>query len=107
MFPSERFFLLGNYIRGGEPFEAEAAGDDSIPEGAVFTRENKSVPVSVGLSVEDARQIELLAERLQVPTSVLILGWISEGLASYRDDSVQSALVRLESDLVRLRNIVA
>lgn len=87
--------------------EAEAAREELLPEDAVFTRVNKSVPVSVRLSVDDAQQVELLAERLQVPTSVLIRGWITEGLGSYRDDSVQSALAQLESDLVRLRNIVA
>jgi hypothetical protein len=87
--------------------EAEAAREELLLEDAVFTRVNKSVPVSVRLSIDDAQHIELLAKRLQVPTSVLIRGWIIEGLASYRDDSVQSALAQLESDLVRLRNIVA
>ncbi len=87
--------------------EAEATMAEPLPEGAKSRRANKSVPVAVRLTVKDAQQLDALADRLQVPTSALIRGWITEGLAANRDDSVHSAIDQLEADLARLRSIVA
>ena len=64
--------------------EADAAADQAMPPGAVFTRPNKSVTVATRLSPEDLADIERLAGRLDVPPSSLIRGWILAGLNAHR-----------------------
>jgi|GEM_PF-4219093 len=49
--------------------EADATMDEPMPAGATATRPNRSVPVAVRLTPEDAAAIEALAERAGVPVS--------------------------------------
>lgn len=89
--------------------EAEATRDEPLPATARPSKPNrqtKSVPVAVRLTPEDAAAVEALAERLDVPMSSLVRGWILSGLATGREESVATAIARLESDLQRLREMV-
>ena len=81
---------------------AEALADD-VPA----IRPNKSVPVSVRLAPAMAAEIEALAQRLEIPSSTLLRGWIQQGLAAHHDTTVIGALDQLAADLQRLRQIVA
>ncbi|MCY7420101.1 MAG: hypothetical protein LH650_16770 [Chloroflexi bacterium] len=86
--------------------EAESTMAEPLPKGATGRRVHKSVPVAVRLTAQDAQEIDAIADRLQVPASALIRGWIRQGLAANRDASVQGALDQLEADLVRLRHSI-
>jgi hypothetical protein len=87
--------------------EAEATMNDPLPEDAPTTRPNRTVPVSVRLSPTMVADIEALAQRLGVPSSTLLRGWIQEGLAAHHETTVAGALDQLAADLQRLRQIVA
>lgn len=89
--------------------QAEATRDEPMPATARPTRPNrptKSVPVAVRLTPDDAAAIEAMADRLDVPMSSLVRGWILTGLSTGREESVATAIARLESDLQRLRDLV-
>jgi predicted transcriptional regulator len=87
--------------------EAEATMNDPLPDDAPATRPNRTVPVSVRLSPAMVVEIEALAQRLDVPSSTLLRGWIQQGLAAHHDTTVAGALDQLAADLQRLRQIVA
>jgi len=87
--------------------EAEATMNDPLPDDAPATRPNRTVPVSVRLSPTMVADIEALAQRLDVPSSTLLRGWIQEGLAAHHETTVAGALDLLAADLQRLRQIVA
>ncbi len=87
--------------------EAEATRNEPLPPNARGTRINRSVPIAVRVSSDVAAEVEQLASQLEVTTSELIRGWISQGLAERRESSVTSAIDQLQADLNRLRNIVA
>jgi hypothetical protein len=87
--------------------EAEATRDDPLPGDAVATKPNKSVTVATRLTPEDVAEVEALADRLDVPVSALLRGWILAGLAAKKEESVAAALDRLSADVQRLRELVA
>lgn len=87
--------------------EAEVTADEPMPTGAVPTRPNKSVPVAVRLSPEDVTAIGELASMMNVPVSTLIRGWIQQGLAAKRENTVNSAIDQIAADVQRLRELVA
>ncbi len=87
--------------------EADANREEPMPADAVPTRPNKSVPVAVRLSPDHIAAIEALADRLAVPTSALLRGWILDALNTQREESVATALDRLSADIQRLRELVA
>jgi hypothetical protein len=87
--------------------EAEVTRDEAMPAGAVGVRPNKSVPVAVRLAPDDVAAIEALADRLDVPMSSLLRGWIQAALAANNEQTVTAALDRLAADVQRLREIVA
>lgn len=86
--------------------EADATMDEPMPAGATATRPNRSVPVAVRLTPEDAAAIEALAERAGVPVSALLRTWITAGLAATRPGSVGAALDRLAADLALPRQLM-
>jgi hypothetical protein len=86
--------------------EADATMDEPMPAGATATRPNRSVPVAVRLTPEDAAAIEALAERAGVPVSALLRTWITAGLAATRPGTVSAALDRLAADLALLRQLM-
>ena len=87
--------------------EAEATMKDPLPDDAPAIRPNRTVPVSVRLSPTMVADIEALAQRLDIPSSTLLRGWIQEGLAAHHETTVAGALDQLAADLQRLRQIVA
>jgi hypothetical protein len=87
--------------------EADATAELPMPEGAAGTRPTKSVPVAVRLAPTDVAAIEALAERLDVPMSSLLRGWILAALATNNEQTIATALDRLTADVQRLREIVA
>jgi hypothetical protein len=87
--------------------EADATADLPMPDGAAGTRPTKSVPVAVRLAPADVAAIEALAERLDVPMSSLLRGWILAALATNNEQTIATALDRLAADVQRLREIVA
>jgi hypothetical protein len=87
--------------------QAEATRDDPMPAGIASTRPNTSVPVAVRLATDDVAAIEALAGKLDIPMSALLRGWILDGLAAKREESVATALDRVTADRQRLRELVA
>ena len=87
--------------------EADSTRDEPMPPDARATKPNRSVPVAVRLAPEDVAAIESLAQRLEVPMSSLLRGWIINALAAQRDETVTSAIDRIAADVQRLREIVA
>ncbi len=87
--------------------EADATAELPMPDGAAGTRPTKSVPVAVRLAPADVAAIEALAERLDVPMSSLLRGWILAALATNNEQTIATALDRLAADVQRLREIVA
>ena len=72
---------------------------------AVFRQPNKSGTVATCLSPEDLADIERLADRLDVPPSSLIRGWIPSGLNAHQDETVQSTIEKISADVQRLREL--
>ena len=87
--------------------EADATADQPMPPAAVGVRAHKSVPVAVRLAAGDVAAIEALADRLDVPMSSLLRGWIQAALAANNEQTVTAALDRLAADIQRLRELVA
>ncbi|WP_130177612.1 CopG family transcriptional regulator [Cryobacterium sp. SO1] len=87
--------------------EADATRDEPMPPRATPSRPNKSVPVAVRLAPDDVAAIEILADKLDVPVSTLLRGWILDALATHRDESIGTALDRVTADIQRLRELVA
>lgn len=87
--------------------EAEATMNDALPEDSPATRPNRTVPVSVRLSPAMVAEIEMLAQRLETPSSTLLRGWIQQGLSAHHETTVAGALDQLAADLQRLRQIMA
>lgn len=83
--------------------EAEETKDDPMPEGVRPTKPNKSVPVAVRLASAEVDAINVMAQRLGVPVSALLRGWIIEGLHGDRSEPVDLALKRLEDDVRQVR----
>ncbi|MGI8537178.1 MAG: hypothetical protein ACR2K2_11930 [Mycobacteriales bacterium] len=87
--------------------EAEDTNDQPMPAGFLPTKPNKSVTVSTRLTPKDLADIEALAERLDIPLSALLRGWILTGLSATANETVTSALDRLSADVQRLRELLA
>jgi hypothetical protein len=58
------------------------------------------------LSYDTIEEIERLAKELDLPASALVRGFVLEGLAAQRRDSVSALIDRLGADLARLRRLV-
>ncbi|MDP4015302.1 MAG: hypothetical protein Q8P38_11905 [Candidatus Nanopelagicales bacterium] len=87
--------------------EADATAESPMPVGSAPTRPNKSVPVAVRLTPQDAAAIDDLAAAMNVPVSTLIRGWIRQGLAVKSETTIDSALDQIAADVQRLRELVA
>lgn len=87
--------------------EADATRDDPLPPGALATKPHKTVTVATRIAPADLAEVEALADRLDVPVSSLLRGWILAGLAAKNEESVTAALDRLTADVQRLRELVA
>lgn len=87
--------------------EAEATRDVPMPADAAPIKPHKTVTLATRLNAEDVAEIEALADRLDVPVSALLRGWILAGLAGRKQDSPATALDRLGADVQRLRELVA
>jgi hypothetical protein len=87
--------------------EAHATRDQRMPADATAMKPHKTITVATRLTANDVAEIEALAERLDVPVSALLRGWIVAGLAGRKEDSMTAALDRLSADVQRLRELVA
>ncbi len=87
--------------------EADATAGQPMPVGTVWSKPNKTVTVATRVSPEHLAAIEALAAQLDVPVAALVRGWILAGLNARQDETVQSAIERLSSDVQRLRELVA
>ncbi len=87
--------------------EADTTAELPMPTDVTPTRPNKSVPVAVRLTSEDAAAIDELATAMNVPSSALIRGWIRQGLAAKNETTINSALDQITADVQRLRELVA
>ena len=87
--------------------EADATAGQPMPAGTVWSKPNKTVTVATRVSPEHLAAIEALAAQLDVPVAALVRGWILAGLNARQDETVQSAIERLSSDVQRLRELVA
>ena len=87
--------------------EADATNSMPMPTDAVASRPNKSVTVGVRLALDDAAAIEAMADRLDIPVSALLRGWIVAALAANRKESITTAIDRIALDVQRLRELVS
>ncbi len=87
--------------------EADATAGQPMPAGTVWSKPNKTVTVATRVSPEHLAAIEALAAQLEVPVAALVRGWILAGLNARQNETVQSAIERLSSDVQRLRELVA
>jgi hypothetical protein len=85
--------------------ESERTRDDPYPPGAVSSPAPDTVVQSVRLHTSDLDEIKALSESSGVPVSVLIRGWIKQGLAAERDSTIEGSLDRLAEELNRLRRV--
>jgi hypothetical protein len=85
--------------------EADETRDEPMPTGAVGNHPNKSVPVTVRLTLEDVAAIETLADQLDVTMSALLRGWIVTALKAKHEESLTTAIDRIAADVQRLREL--
>ena len=85
--------------------ESEGAKDLPLPEDAVGERRGRSVVRSVRLPETEYEEIEELAQKLDVPVSALMRGWVLQGLAEERGLSLRGAIERVLGETDRLRRI--
>ena len=85
--------------------ESDATKDLPLPDDAVGERRGRSVVMSVRLPETEYAEIEQLAQQLDVPVSVLMRGWMLQGLAEERDLSLRGAIERVLGEADRLLRI--
>src|SRR5699024_6486072 len=83
--------------------ESDATKDLPLPDDAVGERRGGAVVRSVRVPETEYAEIEQLAQQLDVPVSVLMRGWMLQGLAEERDLSLRGAIERVLGEADRLR----
>ena len=92
-----------------EAEQADFTRDEPMPAGSKGVRKNrnKSVVYSVRLAESDVAALEAVAERLDVPASSLVRGFITEGLSKAQGESAPALVERVAADVERLRSIIS
>ena len=85
--------------------ESDAVQDLPVPDEAVGERRGGSVVRSVRLPEAEYEEIEQLAQKLDVPVSALMRGWVLQGLADERDLSLRGAIDHVLGEADRLLRI--
>ena len=85
--------------------ESEASKDLPLSKNAVGEQRGRSVVKSVRLPEAEYEEIEQLAQKLDVPVSALIRGWVLQGLAEEQGLSLRGAIERVAGEADRLRRI--
>jgi hypothetical protein len=102
MTPAELSQLLAELAE-----ESERTIDDETPYPAdtVFAFRPDTIVQSVRLNTADFDKIKVIAGTTDTPVSVLIRGWIKQGLASEENSSIEDSIERLSEELKRLRRL--
>lgn len=86
---------------------SERTRDDPLSEHAARRRPTQSVVYSIRLTPEQIEEIQQIADTAGVPTAGIVRGWVLQGLAAEREDSVEQTVEALSRDVERLRRQLA
>jgi hypothetical protein len=87
-----------------EETEASEQARDEPPSGrAARKSQTRSVVYSVRLTPEQTQEIQRIADHAGVPAAGLVRGWVLQGLAAERENSVEQTVEALSRDVARLR----
>lgn len=86
---------------------SERTRDDPLSERAVRRGPSQSVVYSIRLTPEQIEEIQQIADAAGVPTAGIVRGWVLQGLAAEREDSVEQTVEALSRDVERLRRQLA
>ncbi len=87
-----------------EETEASERARDEPPSGrAVRKRPTRSVVYSIRLTPEQTQEIQRIAEGAGIAAAGLVRGWVLQGLAAERENSVEETVEALSRDVARLR----
>lgn len=82
---------------------SERTRDDPLSERAVRRVPSQSVVYSIRLTPGQIEEIQQIADTAGVPTAGIVRGWVLQGLAAEREDSVEQTVEALSRDVERLR----
>lgn len=85
--------------------ESERTRDTPFPPGTKFTRAPGTVVQSVRLHASELKEIQALSKRSNTPVSAIIRGWITQGLAAEREETIETSLDRVLEEVHRLRRV--
>lgn len=90
-----------------EAVASERTRDDPISGQATRKRQTRSVVYSVRLTPEQTEEIQQIADRAGIPAAGLVRGWVLQGLAAERENSVEQTVEALAHGLAILRRQIA
>lgn len=82
---------------------SEGARDEPLSGRAARKRPTRSVFCSIRLTPEQTEEIQRIAEAAGIPVAGLVRGWVLQGLAAEREESVEQTVEALSRDVARLR----
>jgi predicted DNA-binding protein len=68
---------------------------------------SQSVVYSIRLTPEQIEEIQQIADAAGMPAAGIVRGWVLQGLAAEREDSVEQTVEALSRDIERLRRQLA
>jgi hypothetical protein len=86
-----------------ETEESERTRDEPPSERATRKQPTRSVVYSIRLTPEQTQEIQRIADSAGILAAVLVRGWVLQGLAAERENSVEETVEALSRDVARLR----
>jgi hypothetical protein len=82
---------------------SERTRDEPLSGRAARKRPTRSVVYSIRLTPEQTEEIQRIADAAGIPAAGLVRGWVLQGLAAEREESVEQTVEALSRDVARLR----
>lgn len=82
---------------------SERTRDEPLSARAVRKKPARSVVYSIRLTPEQTGEIQRIADVAGIPAAGLVRGWVLQGLAAEREESVEQTVEALSRDVARLR----
>lgn len=97
---------LDNLI-ADETAASEQTRDEPLSSQATRKRQTRSVIYSIRLTPEQTEEIQDIADHAGVPAAGLVRGWVLQGLAAERENSVEQTVEALAHSVAVLRRQIA
>ena len=86
---------------------SERTRDEPLSSRATRKRQTQSVVYSIRLTPEQTQEIQHIADNAGIPATGLVRGWVLQGLAAERHNSVEETVEIIAQGVARLRRQIA